>query len=74
MMLLVHIVRTRGTAGRYGAAQFEEHANRQARRGDNLRVCGLGTSHPGRHRQWRAIGPPQNIVDLVVRVVHSDYW
>jgi hypothetical protein len=46
----------------------------RARSGDNLRVRGFGTSHPGRHRQWRAIGPSQNIVDLVVRVVHSDNW
>ena len=72
MILLVHIVRTHGEDG--DAVQFEQHANRQARNGDYLRVCGFGPSHPGRHRQRLAIGPPQDIVDLVVGVVHPDYW
>src|ERR1035437_8411970 len=48
--------------------------NRQARNGDNLRVRGFGSSHPGRHRQRRAIGAPHDIVDLVVKVVQPDHW
>ena len=74
MILLVHIVRTREEAGHGNAAQFEQHANRQARSGDYLRVRGLGTSHPGRHGQRRAIGATHDIVDLVVKVVHPDHW
>ena len=74
MILLVHIVRTRGEEGHGDAAQFEQHANRQACNGDYLRVRGFWPSHPGRHRQWRAIGAPHDIVDLVVKVVHPDHW
>jgi hypothetical protein len=74
VIVLVHIVRTREEAGHGDAAQFEQHANRQARDGDNIRVGGLGTSHPGRHCQRRAIGPPHDIVDFVVKVVHPDHW
>ena len=70
----MHIVRTRGEAGHGDTAQFEQHANRQSRSGDNLRVRGLGTSHPGRHGQRRAIGATHDIVDLVVKVVQPDHW
>ena len=70
----MHIVRTRGEAGHGDTAQFEQHANRQSRSGDNLRVRGLGTSHPGRHGQRRAIGAAHDIVDLVVKVVQPDHW
>jgi hypothetical protein len=52
----------------------KQHANRQARNGDYLRVRGFGPSHPRRHRQRRAIGAPHDIVDLVVKVVQPDHW
>jgi hypothetical protein len=54
--------------------QFDQHASRQAGNGDYLRVRGFRPSHPGRHRQRRAIGAPHDIVDLVVKVVQPDHW
>ena len=67
MNLLVHIVLRESVHD--DTPQFEQHTNRQARGGENLRARRLRLGHPGRHRQRRAIHSPHNIVDLIVNVV-----
>jgi hypothetical protein len=56
------------------AAQLKHHPERQVRGGDDFRASGLGLRHPGRHRQWPAIGQPHDVVDLVVKIVPPDHW
>ena len=73
VVLLVHIVHKRGQTGLGDAMQFEQHPNRQARSGDDPCAGGLGTSHPGRHRQRPAIVQSHDIVDLVVKLVLPDH-
>jgi hypothetical protein len=65
--LLVHIVLREPVHD--DTPQFEQHTNRQAGGGDDLRALRLRLGHPGRHRQRRAIHSPHNIVDLIVDVV-----
>jgi hypothetical protein len=74
VVLLVQIVRTRGKAGHGDTAQLEQGANRQPGNGDYLRVRGFRPSHPGRHGQRRAIGPPCDVVNVVVKVIHPSHW
>ena len=50
-----------------------QHADWQARSGNNLRVRSPGMGHPRRHRQWPAVGPLDDIVSLVVKVVLPDH-
>ena len=73
MILLGHIVHTRGEASHTDTAQLDQHAKRQARNRDHLRVRSLGTCHPDRHRQRPAVGAPYDIIGLVMKLVEPDH-
>jgi hypothetical protein len=74
VILLGHIVHTRGGEASHGdAAQLVQHANRQTRSGNYLRVCSLAARHPDRYRQRSAVGAPHDIVGFVVEFVQPDH-
>jgi hypothetical protein len=73
VILLVHIVHVRGQTGLGDAAQVKQHPKRKARGGDDSRAGGLGVSHPGRYRQWPAIGQSHDIVDLIAKLILPDH-
>jgi hypothetical protein len=73
VILLVHIVHTRGYAGLGDAKQLEKHPNRQARGGDDPCAGRLGACHPGGYRQRPSIVQSHDIVDLVVKIVLPDH-
>src|SRR5208282_4743012 len=73
ILLLGHIVHTRGEASHADTTQLDQHAERQARNRNHLRVRSLGTCHPDRHRQRPAVGAPYDIIGLVIKLVEPDH-
>ena len=74
MILLVHIVHTRGQTGLGDAQHLEHGPNRQPPDRDDPWAGCLRLRHPCRYPQRPAIGAADDEVDLVEKLVLPDYW